>query len=192
MSEHITPNREALEAAISSHWTHTTCQLNLTERFETGSTLNYGSPVGGKTTLVYDLNIANVTSPTILENPSSWLWFDNAIVGGVKCRVAYLYLLSIKPEWRGKGIGKAYICTKASVLPDYGVSIIYLDAGHEGPRFWSKHGFQFIDQDKFWAHYAEYCEYNELQACEEMDLVVEEYFQYLRDSVLSYPMYRRL
>lgn len=188
----MTPTRQTLEHSMQVHWSCQSFKLSVGMRYETGPELSYESPVGGRTTLVYDLNVYDTNCPSILEQPSSWLWFENAVVGGVRCHAAYLYVLSIKPEWRRQGVGRAYIYTKASTLPTYGIRVIYLQAGHEGPRFWSKHGFRLIDQQKFWADYEEYCEYNEIASCEDMDQVVEEYFQYLKDSNLTYSMIREL
>ncbi len=188
----MTPNRETLDIAMKEHWTSSSCELSVGARFEIGPEFTYESPVGGQTALVYDLNVKDSTCPSILEQPSSWLWFDAAVVAGIKCRVAYLYLLSIRPEWRGQGIGSAYICAKAAVLPSYDIRVIYLQAGYQGPRFWSKHGFTLIDKQKFWADYEEYCEFNELEPCNEMDQVVDEYFQYLKATSLTYPMFRKL
>jgi N-acetylglutamate synthase-like GNAT family acetyltransferase len=191
-SEHVDSIREGLEKAIEEHWKHDLCQINVEDRFEIAPEHGYSSPVGGRTVLVYDLDVKDSVSATVLEKPSSWLWFDNAIVLGERCKVAYLYLLAIKQEWRRRGVGSAYINAKANVLPKFDVRVIYLQAGYEGPRFWSKRGFKFIDSDKFWADYAEYCEFNDLPVCDDIDDVADKYFEFLRDSNLTYNMYRIL
>lgn len=189
MSELVVPSRDNLGSAIGSCWSHINCQLSLGERFETGESCNYPSPVGGKSALVYDLNVSHETCTSILEKPSSWLWFENAVVDKTKCLVAYLYLLLIKPEWKRQGVGTAYIRAKIAALRSFGVKTIYLEASYEGPRFWFKQGFQFVDTNRFWADYAEYCEYYDLPPCEDMDLVSENFFEYLREYSIRYPMY---
>lgn len=192
MSELVVPSRDDLGSAIGCNWKHSHCQVSIGARFETGQECDYPSPVGGKSRLVYDVNVTDETCPSILEKPSSWLWFENAIVESTQCLVAYLFLLLIKPEWKRRGVGSAYITAKAAALSRFGVKTVYLEASHEGPRFWFSQGFHFVDISRFWADYAEYCEHNDLPTCEDMDMVVDDFFQYLRDSSFSYPMYRHL
>ncbi|WBS02024.1 hypothetical protein OU994_27855 [Pseudoduganella sp. SL102] len=148
--------------------------------------------MGGQTKLVYDVNVTDGTCPTILEKPSSWLWYEDAVIASRRCRVAYLYLLLIESKWKRQGVGTAYIFSKATALGTFGIDIIYLEASYEGPRFWSKQGFEFVDPERFWVDYAEYCDHYEISFQEDMDQVPDEFFEYLRKSSFSYPMYRRL
>jgi nitrite reductase (NADH) large subunit len=57
-----------------------------------------------------------------------------------------------------KGIGTAYANVQHITLVNHGINVIYLKAGHYSSRFWTKMGYSFIDPDRFWMHYQEYCE----------------------------------
>lgn len=192
------PTCKELEEGYKKNWSFNEYTFSLTGKYETqenaSAYFHEASELGCQCVLVYELVIKNDNDESIFFNNASLIWYDNVNNRHFTGGVAYLYLIEILPIFRGKGIGTEYANVQQITLLSHGLNVIYLKAAHYGSRFWTKMGYTFSDPERFWIDYQEYCEYNDQCFIDSIEIkeIPTEYFDYLRESRIEYPMFKKI
>jgi GNAT superfamily N-acetyltransferase len=193
------PTRQELADSYNNNWTLQGHRFELTGKYHTGEDAgNYSSDgppyLSKQCVLVYEATIMSADDKPVLAKNAGLFWYDDVKNPYVEGRVAYLFLLEVLADFRGRGIGTAYATVQEVTLPSYSVKAIFLKASHYGPRFWSKMGYTLIDSERFLMDYQEYCDGNDLDYCETIKIeeMTEEYLEFLRESRIDYPMIKKL
>ena len=177
------------------------CTVQLVGRFIVGDkAISYKNEnILGKCCLVYEMDVVQHNEDieiTVLNKNSSILWYDCTQESILVNDIAYIYLLDIKPDFRRKRIGSAFVNIQHKLLSSHEIQRVDLEASYQGVIFWYKMGYTFLREDDFWNDFEEFCEYGDdtqkYKNISTMEEIPDEYIDYLYKSKLKYKMYKLL
>lgn len=177
------------------------CIIRLVDRFIVGDNaeLYSNGSITGKCRLVYEMDVLQNNEDlklSVLNRNASILWYDCTHESISVNNVAYIYLLDIKPDYRRKGIGSAFVSIQHELLNFHEIERIDLEATYQGVIFWYKMGYTFVRENDFWNEFEEFCIYGEdtekYKGISKLEDIPQEYLDYLHESKLKYKMYKLL